>query len=245
MRLLVTRPEPDATALAASLKALGHEVLREPLMAITACPGVRVELEDVHALLFTSANGLRIFASLCEERQLPVFTVGDATAKAARDAGFKKVHSAAGQVEDLAALVESALDPSAGKLFHAAGHHLAGDLKALLQASGFRVIRQVLYNTNTINALSTTACEAFRNRRLDGAFFFSPRTAQTFVRLAKEADIVSYVDTCDALCLSQAVAQKVRGLSWCHVYVASSPNQKALLELLSKRDNGELEVTGR
>ncbi len=245
MRLLVTRPEPDATALAASLQALGHEILLEPLMAITPCQGVRVELGDAQALLFTSANGLRSFASLCGERQLPVFTVGDATARAAGGAGFVEVNSATGQVEDLAELVERTLTPADGSLYHAAGQHRAGDLKAMLEDSGFRVIRQTLYEANTINALSTITCLAFRNCQLDGAIFFSPRTAQTFVRLAKQADIVSYVENCDALCLSQAVAQKARELPWRYVCVASSPNQNELLELLSKRDYGELEVTGK
>ncbi|MCG8401015.1 MAG: uroporphyrinogen-III synthase, partial [Firmicutes bacterium] len=34
MRLLVTRPEPDAEALAERLRALGHEVLVAPMLPV-------------------------------------------------------------------------------------------------------------------------------------------------------------------------------------------------------------------
>ena len=45
MRLLVTRPEPDATALKARLIAQGHEVLVEPLLNVSLDDADPIELE--------------------------------------------------------------------------------------------------------------------------------------------------------------------------------------------------------
>ena len=74
MRVLVTRPEEDAAALVAALKARGHEALVEPMLTVAPAPGVTppLDLDGVQALLFTSANGARAFARLSERRDLPV-----------------------------------------------------------------------------------------------------------------------------------------------------------------------------
>jgi len=65
-------------------------------------------LTGIAALAFTSRNGVAAFAALSDDRSLPVFTVGDATAEAARTAGFAAVRSAAGALEDLARLLAEA-----------------------------------------------------------------------------------------------------------------------------------------
>jgi uroporphyrinogen-III synthase len=125
MRVLVTRPEADAAALVAALEARGHEALAQPLLTIEpAVPEPPLDLAGVQALLFTSANGVRAFADVSQERGLPVFAVGDASAEAARAARFAKVESASGDVEDLARLVKDRLDPGAGPLLHGAGGSL-------------------------------------------------------------------------------------------------------------------------
>ena len=83
MRLLVTRPEPDATALRAQLIAQGHEVLVEPLITIRFDNADPIELDGVQALIATSRNGLRALASspaIEQARSLPLFAVGPGTA---------------------------------------------------------------------------------------------------------------------------------------------------------------------
>ena len=128
MRILITRPRDDAAGLAAKLTAAGHEVISEPMLEIRSLPDVVLDLEGVQAILFTSANGVRMFAALDGRRDLPAFAVGDSTARAARDAGFSQVESAGGDVDDLVRLVRERLQPAAGAVLHAAGRDVAGDL---------------------------------------------------------------------------------------------------------------------
>ena len=97
----------DVFTLAESLG--GVESLIEPVIDIHPLNDVQLpNLDKMQALLLTSANGVRAFA----ERQagalpdLPVFCVGDATARAARAAGFGNVESAGGDVDDGALLVD-------------------------------------------------------------------------------------------------------------------------------------------
>src|SRR3546814_4295578 len=104
MRILVTRPREDAAGLVTALTARGHAVLLEPLLAIV--PRDAVDWPEGHqqaqALLVSSANGVRAFARADSRRGLPVYAVGDASAAAARQCGFDRVESAAGDVHDLA-----------------------------------------------------------------------------------------------------------------------------------------------
>ena len=128
MRVLITRPRPDAEALAALLRERGIESLIEPLLEIIPTPVPALDLDDVQALLLTSANGASALAHKTDRRDLVVFVVGPATAATARDAGFADVTVADGDVAALADLVESRLDAAGGALLHVSGSAVAGDL---------------------------------------------------------------------------------------------------------------------
>lgn len=234
MRVLVTRPEEDARGFAAALEDAGHEVLIEPLLTVEPLPEAEapIDLTDVQALVFTSANGVRVLAERTNERRLPAYAVGDATARAAYDAGFREVQSASGDVEALARLVVSRADPSAGAIFHAAASMLAGDLQGLLEAAGFQVRRAVLYRTVPRQAFSPTANRALASGALDVVTFFSPRTAERFVALAKDAGIEGALGRLTAVCLSRAVAARVATVAWADIRIAARPDQAALIAAL-------------
>ena len=236
MRVLVTRPRLDAEAFAEALAARGHEALIEPLLEITLAEpsALPPELDAFQALLVTSANGLRAVAALTDRRDLPVFAVGPASAEAATAAGFARVESAEGDVEDLIRLVRTRLSPADGVLLHAAGTALAGDLKGELEAAGFTVTRAVLYTAEAASRLSDAARVALREGRVDAVALFSPRTAETFAALLREAGLSEATRPLRALCLSAAVAAKLEGLDWAAVEVAARPESEALLALLDR-----------
>src|SRR5215467_11719045 len=186
---LITRPEEDARPLAEALAARGIATVIEPLLTIRPLPEAKAELEKdlegVQALLFTSANGARAFAELSPRRDIGVLAVGDATATAARALGFSAVESAGGDVQALARLAKDRLKPKGGPLFHAAGSAVAGDLIETLAAQGFETRRRMLYESATATALSPETVTALKDGKVNLVLLFSPRTAATFVELAK------------------------------------------------------------
>ncbi|MDJ0943498.1 MAG: uroporphyrinogen-III synthase [Kiloniellales bacterium] len=236
MRVLVTRPRPDAEAFAAALAARGHEALIEPLLEIKLAErsALPAELDAFQALLATSANGLRAFAALTERRELPVFAVGPASAEAAKAAGFSKVESAEGDVEALARLVRARLSPDDGVLLHAAGSSLAGDLKGELEAAGFTVTRAVLYTAEAAARLSDAAQAALRAGQVDAVALFSPRSAETFAALVREAGLAEACRSLRAFCLSAAVAAVLEARGWTALEVSARPETEALLALLDR-----------
>ncbi|MFP3944651.1 MAG: uroporphyrinogen-III synthase [Alphaproteobacteria bacterium] len=246
MHLLVTRPEPDAGRLAAHLEALGYTVTRAPLMHIRhkqAAP----DLEDVQALAFTSANGVRAFAASTPLRDLPVFAVGAATAGAARAAGFTDVEVAGGDVGSLAALIAARAEPAAGPVFHAAGSHVAGDLAQALSDAGIAVRRETLYEAQAEETLPPAAVRALKGepRPLDGVLLFSPRSAGLFEKLVSAAGLRDRLKAAAAYCISPAAADVLTPGLWRRIAVAPVPDQTSLLALLPRPGSPGADACGR
>ena len=148
MRLLVTRPQPDAERTAAALRRLGHRVDSAALLRIESIPGAELGRGPWSALVVTSANGLRAIEShpRCAELMgLRVLAVGPRTAAAARAAGFLDVIAAGGNVQELVrqirewAPVEE--NESRDPLLYLAGQDRSADLAGELAAAGAKTIR--------------------------------------------------------------------------------------------------------
>ena len=232
MRLLVTRPQEAAIAIAAALSAHGHAPVIAPVMEIRIREGAPLSLETVQAILATSANGVRALTHRTARRDLPVYAVGPQTAEAACEAGFQAVHSADGDGAALAEKVAAELDPAKGALFHAAGADTAGRLREGLKAKGFAVEGAVLYDAVPMTALPAIAENALRENLLDGVLLFSPRTAKIFAGLVVAAGLAEKCTPLHAFCISAATAAALGSLEFARVAVAGNPNQEALLALL-------------
>ena len=233
LRVLVTRPADDAGPLADRLRDLGFEPVIEPLLTIVPT-GETIALDGVQAVLLTSANGARALARATTRRDLPVFAVGDATARAALDGGFVAVASAAGDVAALAALVRARCAPAAGSLLHVSGREVAGDLAGRLAQAGLAVRRAVLYRAEPAAALSPGLCGRIAAGGIDAALFLSPRTARSFVTLVAGAKLAASCRRMVALCLSQVVADALPAGFCQAVRIAAAPTEAVLLEALKR-----------
>lgn len=235
MRVMITRPHEDAEPLARLLGQRGIESLLEPLLSVVYLDGPAIDLGGVQALLVTSANGARALARRGCRREVAVLAVGEASARAATEAGFATVETAAGDVEALARLAVGRLDPAAGALCHAAGDTVAGDLGRMLGRAGFDYRRQVLYRARRARRLSPAAARAIKKGPLDGVVLYSPRTAATFVELVRKARLVRACKGLTAWCLSPAVGEAAADIAWGGVRVAARPEQAAMVENIAAR----------
>lgn len=228
MRLLVTRPEPEATRTAERLRALGHESVLAPLLETVfldpAPPAFRPA-----AILLTSGNGLRgllrwpIFRAWLD---VPVLAVGDRTAEAARAAGFTEVRSADGDGDALASLAIESLDPRAGTILYPAAVDRAGHWPDRLTAAGFTLSLVEIYRMDPVAALPDPVVNDLHQGRLDGVLLYSPRTAKTFVELVARLDPQPPLDHLSIYALSANVASV---LTFGSVLIAGEPTDDALL----------------
>lgn len=116
-RLIVLRPEPGTTRTAEKARAMGLAVEAIPLFAVRPVAW-RAGANDYDAMIATSANAFRHGGEgLAALRKLPVHAVGEATAQAASDAGFRVASIGQGGAHEMPL--------PAGRLLHLAGrdHH--------------------------------------------------------------------------------------------------------------------------
>jgi uroporphyrinogen-III synthase len=233
MRVLVTRPEPDAAHEAELIAARGHRPVLAPLLEIEFCRAA-LPLAGARALVVTSRNALRALARHPDRvaaLKFPLYAVGDATAEAAWDFGFAEVTAGPGTAKELAALIVREVAPEWGPLVHLAGETLAFDLEAALGAQGFAVRKAVLYRAVPVEALPPEALDLIAAGRAEGVVLMSARSATTFAALIAKHGLVTQAKSLVCYCLSEAVAEAAAPLG-CKVRVAARPREEDILALL-------------
>ena len=241
MAILVTRPHPDDETTASALRARGFEVLLAPMLRFE--PVAFHDDEDARygAVIVTSANALRgIEPYLKASRllKLPLFSVGEHTASAARGVGFENVIPAngdAGALRDLMlASVKTKELKKASTLLYLAGADLARDLAGELGERGFTVVTHTTYRMSPVSSLPHDVSDAFAANRIEAVLHFSRRSARSFLDAARAAGVEISALAIPQCCISAAVATVVRDAGATQVMVASSPDENALLEALDR-----------
>ncbi len=233
-RVLVTRPEPGASATAARLEQAGFEPVLLPLTRIVP---VAVDiLPDpglVDAVVVTSANALRCATAelLAPLARKPVFAVGDATAEAARDAGLVDVHSASGTARDLVRLLRSGL-PAGAAILHLAGRERTEGFAEAVIESGYVLQTLELYTAEKIDYSSEFFCEAIGSRPLWGAMVMSLRAGILLAEALSVAAIRQRFEKTTLFCISQKVAQPLREIAGPEIAVSDEPTEDGILRLL-------------
>lgn len=212
-RIWVTRARPGADRTAERLSALGFEALVAPLLEIRPIE-VALNLAGVQALAFTSPNGVAAFARLRPERALPVLTVGDVTAQAARAAGFAQVRSAQGDLGALADLIRA--EASGLSILHPSAAEPAGDL-ALAVGPAARVRSVPVYGAEETGVAAPDGWDA--------VLIHSPRAARALT--ASGAGRI-------AVALSPACAAPLADAGFAEIRIAAAPAEAALMDALGK-----------
>ncbi len=212
----VTRTLPGAEATAERVRAAGFEPFVAPLLEVRFETRRTVDLTDVRALAFTSANGVRAFAAATSARDLPVFAVGKGTAAVARAAGFGAVYASDGDVLDLASRI--AKTSGDGVVLHPGPAEPAGNLVDSLDALGIPARAIVVYRTTRANlgAAEITAAAA-----CDFVLLQSVKASRIFAFLRMK--------TRTPICLSPAIAATLRPR---RAVIAAAPTEDALIAAL-------------
>lgn len=215
-RLMVLRPEPGASATVERARAIGLDGLAMPLFAIEPISWDVPDPGMFDALLLTSANAVRRGGdALTQLRALPAYAVGEATAAAAREAGFEIAGEGDGGVERMLAAIPGDL-----RLLHLCGEH--------------RTAAPATHAINAVPVYRSAELAAPANlRRIEGAVVavHSPRAG---ARLAELADQFG-IDRAEVriAAISEAAATAT-GDGWAMREAAETPDDDTLLALAAR-----------
>lgn len=242
MRWLITRPRDDAEALARRLQELGHESHICPLMQRRAISFLPPDWSDYDAVAFTSRNGVAMGGPYPPEAlTLPVFAVGDATALAARDAGFSHVVSSNGTGADLAAELARQADKGEKsaknfRVLHLSGETVRTDLNFEKEgedtSSSLIVDRLAAYAMQPIDVFDDQTIAALESDKISGTICLSPQSAKNFAKAAASARLTPFSFKFIFAAISPATARELADLGG-EIRIAAKPDLENTLALLS------------
>jgi uroporphyrinogen-III synthase len=226
-KVWITRASPGAEATAERAGALGFACIIAPLLTFRSI-AAEIRPRPGEALAFTSINGVVRTAAMTDRRDNRVFVVGDATAQAARAAGFSDVVSAAGDVQALAALIIRAA-PTA--VLHLCALQTAGDLVGALRAAGVEARKLAVYETAEKTDLPAAIRTALEHRTLSAILLHSPKAARTAAALLDWREKV--LEAVVGIGLSSACIEPLRALPFEALIAAPQPTEDALMRALA------------
>jgi uroporphyrinogen-III synthase len=212
-RVLVLRPEPGASATVERARAMGIDAVATPLFHVEPLAWEVPEASGFDGVLLTSANALRHGgAGLQALRGLKAYAVGDATAQAAREAGFDVAATGDAGVERLLGSIEPDL-----KLLH-----LCGADRRSADGARQKITSIPIYRSKPVNDVQLPDA--------DIALVHSSRAGTRFAEQAHDKSRTTIV------AISQAAADAA-GDRWRAVEVAEEPTDEALLALVARLCN--------
>ncbi|GBQ21426.1 uroporphyrinogen-III synthase [Acetobacter estunensis NRIC 0472] len=225
--VLIVRPEPGLSETVEAARTLGWEPFAASSLHIE--PRFVPQQSGVAAALVTSSQSLPALEQAVA-RDLPIFAVGDATSRRARERGFTHVESASGNAGDLAALVRARLTPENGTLLLLSGKGHGAALAAELRTNGFRVRRRVAYASRPQHDLPSPVLRAWQQGEISLVLSFSAGSARTLCRALRSTDCV--IRNMPAIAISAATARVLEHNGFRPVRTAAHPDAANMLRLL-------------
>jgi uroporphyrinogen-III synthase len=245
-RVLVTRAAHQAAKLSDGLRALGAEPVEVPVLAIQPpadpAPLDRAlrGLSNYDWLVFTSANTVRALVersaslgiSFEPAAQPQVAAVGQATAAAARNAGFAVAVVPENYVAE--SLAQSLAGQTTGKRILLARAEIARDvIPDALRAAGAQVVVVDAYR----NVLPEAAPELLRRALqtgIDAAMFTSSSSVTHLAEAARAADIPFPFSGVPAVSIGPITSATLREHGWEPAAEASPSDISGLLAAISR-----------
>ncbi len=231
MRILILRPHSSALKTQHYLATHGHEGVILPLLTIKSVK-ISPQQPAYQAIIITSAHALLALQPTTALKSTPLLTVGDASAHAARQAGFQRVISAQGDVNALFQRVCAHAQPSNGALLYVAGAHRAGALDKRLQAAGFCVELAIGYEAVAEDNHDPAILHQLHQNHIHAILLTSPRLVDLFIALTNRENLKYQMQNWLFLCLSPAIAAKIQAAGATQILTAPAQNIECLVDLL-------------
>lgn len=234
----VTRSSPYAFLTGHHIRSLGHKPLIAPVLAIRPLRHAPLD-KAPDALIFTSTHGVQHHIFELARAETPVYAVGRRTAMTARDAGYRNVLSADGNVSDLEALVAKTAPPGCS-IVHMGAAAPAGNLALDLGARGFSTRHVAVYESIAIPPDELRPALAALPW-IDGITVHSPKAAR---------HLAAFLTDCGdlwrgtAFCISDAAAAPIESVTASPVLIAHRPTEEALIDLVTSSDRPHTTLMG-
>jgi uroporphyrinogen-III synthase len=233
-RVLVTRPEPGASATANALRVAGFEPVVASLTQIVPLPvDAAFDIGGIDAIAVTSANALRHAPEqlLARIAGLPLFAVGQATAEVADEAGFRAVITGPGDAAGLTAIVRDTL-PAGSTILYLCGRLRRPDFERAMEVAGLKAAVLETYDTGQRDCDAAILPILAATSPLFAVLLHSSEGAKALSALMSRPDVAHPLTDALLVAISARAAMPVEAMFPGRILVASQPTEAAMIATL-------------
>ena len=245
--VLTVRPSPDAASDVAALGRRGVAAMAAPLMQATCLDAAKTAAGSpislagglAGGLIFTSRHAILGFLGLFDGAlppawaSLPVFAVGRASGRVAREAGFVDVTvgtgGGAGLVPLILACRDLSRDPTDAPLLWPCAVHRGFDMQAAL-APQVEVTMLPVYEMKPVPRVDDRALAALAEGRVGAVILMSARSARLFRDMLTRHDLEPRINGMALIAGSKGIAAAA-GSGWSEEFVARRSTRARLLAI--------------
>ena len=234
--ILTVRPNPDGEVDAAALTRRGVPALASPVMeAVYSAMPETPAAGSVGGVIFTSRHAIEAFLDVfdgvlpADWTDSPVFVVGRASGRVARQAGFNDVTVGAGGGAGLTPRILARRDELAAPLLWPCAVDRGFDMAAAL-APDIAVTTSPVYEMKAVPRLQEAALDALHEDRVRAVILMSARSARLFRGQLVRHDLEDRIAGMTLIAGSDGIAAAA-GPGWDRHFVARRPTRARLLAI--------------
>lgn len=228
-KIVVTRPVTQARSFVNHLCASQNDLmvtdfLVEPMLSIEYLPVDVLDLSIYDGVIVTSQHGGQVYAEM-RVIGLPVFSVGSS---------YGACELSASSAQDLVEAICGDCPRQQLRFLYFRGKHVAFDMKGVLETAWYRVDEVVCYEACAAEQFSSEFLSGIEVGNIGAVSFFSKRSAEIFMQLAKNSQVFDRLRGIKALCISKAVLEYVYPVFGDNAFCAVTPDAQGMSALIAQ-----------
>ena len=229
MHILLTRPLDDCKNLILTFKSLGHIVSHIPLLSVEKIEYEILDYSKYSGIIFTSSNAIKFLNCENLNKHIFCFCVGNATEREAKSAGFQKIFSANGNVNNLKEIIIQNFKPSDGKLLYVSGETISLELDKDLVSNNYNIHRLINYKTNHVENFNETLINQLKKQMPDIVYIYSENSAKSFLKFINNYNLKNLWMNTSLMCLGEKTSSVLNEIKWKKIFLFNPGEEEFLL----------------
>ena len=200
------------------LSDLEYQIISYPILEVKKTYYKKLNIKKNSIIFTTSFNSIHFLSELMQQRDIQLYTMGEASSILAKKLNFKNIIECNGDSANMVTVFleknKKSLTKKKGDIIYAGAKDISYDVPKRLEEYGFNVKRYILYETKKIEELSLDFIELVRNKEVKWVVLLSKKGAENFYSLSKKIFSNEEISKIKFVCFSKKISDVFKNKSY-------------------------------
>ena len=238
--ILITRPRVESNIFSKELSKYNIKTCIEPLISFSYYKNIFFEDVSANYIIGSTRSvevlekNFSIFKKILESGKF--YVIGVRVKNKLEEIGINNIE---GTFDDSFQLIEFLSKKRFNKnpFIYLCSNLFNNNLLKELKNLEINIEQKFLYQTIQKKKLSKVTASLIENEKINSVVLFSSSTAETFIKLIANANLMAKAKNLQFFCLSPGIAKVLKSQQFRYVYFCQSPNQEEMIEMLKNYKN--------